>query len=131
MVTGHEHHEELIGDLAREYDEILNSSAQGIYAYLDDVHKLCNERFASMLGYGSAAEWAGVRRPFTEAFVAPGSQETLVSAYLDAIEQQLGSRIPVTWRSKSGPSVATDVILVPIAFRGELLALHFIDEREP
>jgi hypothetical protein len=123
----HEHHEAVIADLAEELGELLATSGQGIYLYLDDVHKLCNERFAALLGYPSPDAWAAVRESFPVAFVMPGSQQTLVSAYLDAMEQGLGSTNRVTWRTASGEALDSTVILVPFPFRGHLLALHFVD----
>ena len=123
----HEHHEAVIADLAEELGELLATSAQGIYLYLDDVHKLCNEQFSSLLGYPSPDAWAMVRESFPVAFVAPGSQQTLVSAYLDAMEGGRAAALPVTWVTASGETVDSSVILVPFPFRRHLLALHFVD----
>jgi hypothetical protein len=123
----HEHHEAVIADLAEELGELLATSGQGIYLYLDDVHKLCNERFAALLGYASSEAWAAVREPFPAAFVAPGSQQTLVSAYVEAMDAGLASTNPVTWVTASGQTVDSSVILVPFPFRGHLLALHFVN----
>ena len=124
----HEHHDAVMHDLEREYREILETSEQGVYVYLDDVHKLCNARFANLLGYPSAEEWAGVQRPFPEAFVAVQSHEALIGAYQDAMERRIGSTFSVTWKGAAGGTVDTGVILVPIAHQGHLLALHFVDE---
>jgi hypothetical protein len=123
----HEHHEAVIDDIVQELGELLATSGQGIYVYLDDVHKLCNERFAALLGYASPDAWAAVCESFPVAFVAPGSQQALVSAYVDAIEAGVGSTLPVTWTTASGDPVDSTVILVPFPFRGHLLALHFVD----
>jgi hypothetical protein len=126
-VNDHEHHELVIADLAQELGELLATSGQGIYLYLDDVHKLCNERFSAMLGYESPDAWAAVRESFPVAFVMPGSQQTLVSAYLAAMEAGVGSTVRVSWRTASGEAVDSSVILVPFPFRGHLLALHFVE----
>ncbi len=48
-------HSEVLSRFVDEMREILDQSSQGIYVYLDDSHKACNERFAEMLGYHSAA----------------------------------------------------------------------------
>jgi hypothetical protein len=126
-VNEHEHHEAVIADLADELGELMATSAQGIYAYLDDAHKLCNEQFSSLLGYESPDAWAAVHESFPVAFVAPGSQQTLVSAYLEAMEAGVASTNPVTWLTASGEPVDSAVILVPFPFRGHLLALHFVN----
>jgi hypothetical protein len=95
---------------------------------LDDVHKICNEKYASMLGYESSEEWVDVPDSFTNSFVAEESRETLVTAYRTAVEKHEGSEISVTWKTKAGDLVPTKVILVPISYEGEILALHFIRE---
>jgi len=119
-------HEGVIENAKRQFAVILKESKQGIYLYLDDTHKLCNEKFASMLGYNSAEEWSKVEKPFTEAFVDVKSQHALVSAYQEAVDSKTGSCIDITWRTQKGERVKTQVILVPVSVSGELLALHFI-----
>jgi len=49
-----------------------------------------------------------------------------VGAYQNATQNKVGSAIQVTFKKRGGGTVKTDVILVPIAFKGEMLALHFI-----
>jgi hypothetical protein len=56
------------------------------------------------------------------------SQEILISAYRNAMEDKIGSDIEVSWKQKTGESVKTKVIVVPISYMGELLALHFISK---
>jgi len=93
------------------------------------VHKLCNERFATLLGYPSAAAWAAVSEPFPMIFVAPESRETLIAAYQAAMEHLVGTSNRVTWRTKGGGTVETNVILVPFTLGGYLCALHFVEPR--
>ena len=119
-------HERVIENAEKQLGVILKKSKQAIYIYLDDTHKLCNEKFASMLGYDSAKEWSKVEKPFTEAFVEDKSQHTLVSAYQEAMASKTGSCIDVTWKKKGAGRVNTQVILVPVSINGHLLALHFI-----
>lgn len=122
-----DHHDELIGHLKEEYQPILDQSSQAVYLYMDDDHKICNQKFATLLGYTTPEEWAQVIDPFTK-FVAPDSQETLVTTYGKAIEQFEGSVIKVTWKSQAGQEIPTQVILVPISCEGHLFALHFVEE---
>jgi PAS domain-containing protein len=125
MVTEQKHHEALISGISNQMKSILDSSQQAIYIYLDDIHKVCNRKFATLLGYHSPEEWAKVEDSFPE-FVDPASQEVLVNAYRQAMEKFIPANIKVTWRKKSGGTVATSVVLVPIAFDDHLFALHFI-----
>lgn len=129
-MNGHNHnHEDLFLSLTEEYSDLLANSEQGIYIYLDDEHKVCNKKFATLLDYGSEDEWAKVGESFPVAFVADQSQETLVSAFQDAIEKGKGSTNKIIWKKKDGSTVSTQVILVPIAYEGHLLALHFVTKK--
>ena len=119
------HHEELVEGFYNQLKEIFDSSKQAIYLYLDDSHKVCNKKFAEMHGFSSPEEWAKVEDAF-EVFVDQGSQETLASAYNQAMEKLIPSTIQVTWKKKMGGTVDTTVVLVPIAYDDHLFALHFI-----
>ena len=123
------HHDELIESIATEYQGILSRSTQAIYIYLDDVHKVCNKKFAALLGYQSADEWAHIDTSFTEAFVADESQETLVSSFQDAMENGAGSSSTIVWKKKDGSLIRTTVILVPVSHNGHLFALHFVSKQ--
>lgn len=63
--------------------------------------------------------------PFPE-FVGQSRQETLVNAYQQTMEKYIPANIKVTWKKKSGGSVATSVVMVPIEYEGHPFALHFI-----
>jgi PAS domain-containing protein len=125
-MTAHGHdHSQVLAAVCDQFRDVLDGSAQGMYIFLDEQHKVCNQRFAAMLGYDSPAAWDQTGS-FTDLYVNPRSQMDLVSAYRRAMEQQVGSSIEVTWKSRQGTPVPTTVILVPIAYGGELLALHFV-----
>jgi len=122
----HQHHQDIIDRVSEQLKDVLGSSEQGIYIYLDDVHKACNKKFASLLGYASPKEWAQTEGNFPDRFADHGSQEALVSAYGKAMERMVASTIKISWKKKAGGTVETIVILVPIEFEGHLLALHFV-----
>ncbi|MEK6818624.1 MAG: hypothetical protein AABY10_01685 [Nanoarchaeota archaeon] len=124
-MTGHEN---IIKEMHEQLKDIFDSSEQGMYLYLDDEHKVCNENFASMLDYDSVDEWVAVKENFPEAFVAEESQETLVNTFREAMENGIGSQIMVKWKTKSGEHIKSTVILVPISYRGHRMALHFVFE---
>jgi len=128
QIRTQERHAEVIRGIAAQLAPVLEGSPQGVYLYLDDAHKVCNQRFADMLGYDSPGDWD---RPvsFTQQYVDRASQRTLVATYQHAMEHQVAATIDVTWVRKDGASVPTTVMLVPIAFEGELLALHFVTPR--
>ena len=122
----HSHHESLIQSITKEYHDILANSEQSIYIYLDDMHKVCNKKFATLLGYQSEDEWAKINQSFPDAFVAEESQETLISSFQNALSKNIGSTNTIVWKKKDGSTISTKVILVPIHHNGHLFALHFI-----
>ena len=128
MTTGPHPHEVLLKQIREEFAEILSQTSQGVYIYQDDPHWICNDRFATMMGYASAAELVKVSSgsPFLDATVAPESQQHVVNAYMNAVKEKLASTIPVTWKKKGGGSMNTQVIFVPISYKGSPLTIHFV-----
>lgn len=124
----HDHHEDLIEGLHKQLEPILDSSSQAVYVYLDDNHKICNKKFADLLGYASPEEWAQISDSFTDTFVEDSSQKTLVTTFQEAMEKMTGSKIDVRWKKKDGGSVDTSVILVPFSHDDHIFAVHFISE---
>lgn len=95
-----QHHGDLIQSVTKEYQDILDNSDQSIYIYLDDVNKVCNKKFASLLGYESEDEWAKIDTSFPEVFVDSQSQEALISSFQDAMEKKVGSTNKIVWKKK-------------------------------
>mgnify|MGYP001604241560 CR=1 FL=1 len=123
-----QHKIDLINGLYQQLKPVFDSSGQSMYIYLDDAHKVCNKKFASLLKYSSPEEWAKADESFPTALVDTNSQNTLISAYQDAMEKMVGSTIKVTWKTKSGEKVNTSVILVPITYQQHMFALHFVSK---
>ena len=124
-----EKHEDILKGMYGQLKGLFDTSDQAMYIYQDDSKKACNDKFASMLGYGSAEEWAAVEENFPTAFVSEKSQNTLIGAYQDAMEKGTGASIEVEWKKKSKGTVRTNVILVPIEYGGHRMALHFVSRR--
>lgn len=122
----HAHHDSLIKSIAKEYGAILTNSEQGVYIYLDDSHKVCNNKFATMLGYSSEDEWAKIDTSFPDTFVADESQDALVAAFQETMEKNIGSKDKIVWKKKDGSTVDSTVVVVPISHDGHLFALHFV-----
>src|SRR4030065_1957044 len=80
MIPPEAHHEEVVKGLYDQMKPVFDSSEQPIFLYLDDNHKACNSKFASMLGYKTPQEWAEIQG-FLEVYVAEKSRETLMTAY--------------------------------------------------
>ena len=125
MQTPEVHHEELVKGLYDQMKVIMDSSEQPIFLYLDDNHKTCNSRFASLLGFKSPQEWAKIPG-FLEAYVAEKSRETLSSAYWDAMKKMVASTSQITFVKKGGGTVNSTVVLVPMPYQGHLFSVHFV-----
>ena len=119
-------HQEIISKVRDQLAEVFDASEQCVYIYLDDMNKVCNKKFATLLGYPSPNEWASVKENFPEAFISPKDRRTQVSTYQKAMTDLVGSTISVSWRKKHGGEVPTTTILVPIVYDGHRMALHFI-----
>ena len=125
MVSEQKHHEELVSGFFNQLKEIFDSSEQAIYLYLDDNHKVCNKKFAQMQGYKSPQEGAKLDNPL-EASVEKSSQDAVVSAYQNAMEKLIASKINVKLKKKTGETFAASIIMVPVAYQEHLFALHYI-----
>jgi hypothetical protein len=119
------HHEELIKGVSQEQKLILDKSPQAIYIYLDDSHKVCNKKFADLLGYASAAEWAKTDAPLSD--VVEKDQQLVIDAYGEASEKLVASKLEVSFKNvKNGKIIKTAVVMVPIAFSGHVFVMHFL-----
>jgi len=125
MQTSEAHHEEVVKGLYEQMKPVFDSSEQPIFLYLDDNHKACNSKFASMLGFKSPKEWAEIQG-FLEVYVAEKSRETLMTAYWDAMKKKTASTTQITWMKKGGGTFDSTVILVPMFFDGHLFSVHFV-----
>ena len=117
---------EVIAKVRKQLADIFDESEQSVYVYLDDANKVCNERFASLLGYDSPKGWAAIKENFPEAFVSPKYRKVLVSAYQNAMTSLVGSTLSINWKKENGGEVQTTTIFAPIIFDGHRMALHFI-----
>ncbi len=123
----HKHHEELVKGLYEQLKPIMEKSEQAMYLYLDDRHNAFNAKMAKLLGYNSVAEMAKVKETPLDAFVDPKSQEKTVHAFGSVVEKMAASNImDISWKKKSGGTVKTNMVMVPITYNGHLFALHFL-----
>lgn len=121
----HQHHEDLIKGIFKEQKMILNKSPQAIYIYLDDNHKVCNKKFADLLGYKSTGEWAKMDTPLAD--VVEKDQQIVIDAYTLASEKLLASKIEIRFKNvKTKRIVKASLIMVPIVFNGHVMVMHFL-----
>ena len=122
-------HEEWLAEIATALAPIFDNSREGIYVYLDDRHKICNERLAKQWGYASAAEWAAAP-DFLESFVDTHADRVRVSeSYHKNVHQQLVAyRLRYTVRRKNGRRIRVETDTVPYAHDGQLFVYTFVRE---
>jgi hypothetical protein len=122
-----QHHEELIRGVFQEQKLILDKSPQSIYIYLDDTHKVCNKKFADLLGYKSPAEWAKIDAPLAD--VVEKDQQKVIDAFTNASEKLMASNIKIKFSNvKTQEIVEVGVTMVPIAFSGHIFVMHFLEK---
>jgi PAS domain S-box-containing protein len=123
-----EHHQHLIKELTEQLEPIFSNSPQAVYLYLDDTHKMCNQKFSDMLGYKSIEEWVSNETPVAD--VSEEDQPKIIEAYGSASENYEASEVLVTIVKKDGTRLKTKVIMAPITYKGEVFVLHFISEEK-
>jgi PAS domain-containing protein len=121
-----QHHEELIEGVSKEQKLILDKSPQAIYIYLDDNHKVCNKKFADLLGYESRGEWAKMDAPLAD--VVEKDQQMVIDAYGKASEKLVASKLEIRFKNvKTGKIIKVGMLMVPIAFEGHVFVMHFLE----
>jgi hypothetical protein len=122
-----QHHEELVKGMTEQMKPVLEKSEQAIYIYLDDNHKVCNKKFADLLGYKSPKEWADAEAPLSD--VVEEDQQSVINAYMNASEKMVASAIEVRVKNiKTGKIVKTRMIIAPVGHAGHVFTVHFFSK---
>ena len=122
-----EHHEHLIKEITEQFEPVFSNSPQGVYLYLDDTHKICNQKFADMLGYKSVEEWVANETPVED--VVEEDRDRAIEAYGKASDDFEASKISVGVTKKDGSKLSTEIIMAPVTYRNEVFVLHFVSEK--
>jgi hypothetical protein len=119
------HHEELVNGIAEQMKPILDGSKQAVYIYLDDEHKVCNQKMADLVGMKSAREWAEAEAPLAD--VVEEDQPAVIKAYENAsVKMKAGHLAIGIHNSQTGKIVKTDMVVVPVAYMGHVFTMHFL-----
>lgn len=127
-MSHNEHHEHLVKELSEQLHPIFSNSSQAVYLYLDDEHKICNQKFVDMLGYRSIQEWVENESPVSDVFEE--DQSKVIKAYGEASGNFNASAFPVTIVKKDGTQIKTKIIMAPITYKEEVFVIHFISEEK-
>jgi PAS domain S-box-containing protein len=120
-------HEQVLGGLLEQLMPVFSHSPDGVYLYLDDIHKVCNKRLADMFGM-TVEEWRRVPN-FLEGFVAPQDRDLVASNYRDHVT---ALNRPVAFRfhalKKNGETFLAETEMIPLSWNGHPIAYHFVRE---
>lgn len=120
-------HEQILKEMLEQFGPVFENSPMGVYLYLDDVHKVCNERMAKMFGL-TVKEWNGTQS-FLDDFVDERNQEMVARNYQHHVAMRTH---PVTFRfrakRKDGSKFLAETDMIPICWRGNPVAYHFVRE---
>ena len=118
-------YETVVRELAEQFRPIMKQSPDGVYLWLDETHKVCNERLANLFGY-TVEEWCATE-PFLENFVAEEDRKVFSWNYHNRVATLA---FPVTFRfqglRKDGSTFAAETDMVPISYQGHAVAYHFV-----
>ena len=118
-------HGTIIREIGKQFKTVMDSSPQGVYLWLDDEHKICNEHLAEMFGY-TVSEWQE-SPSFLEGCVAEADREKFARNFQNHIET-LDS--PMTFRflaiMKDGGVFSAEADMIPISWDNHAVAYHFV-----
>lgn len=119
-------HEEWLRDVAEQLAPVFDGTSEGVYVFLDDRHKICNEALAKMWGFASPQEWANTP-DFLNSFVVAEDRAKVSQSYHEHIHQKLTpTRLRFSVRRPDGRVVQCETDMIPLAYAGQLLAYHFV-----
>ena len=117
----------IISEISEQFQPLMDRSPFGVYFFLDETHKVCNLKFASMFGL-TTREFAEIPM-FLPVFVAEKDISTFAHHYQHNI---LVLAHPVnfrfTARRKDGSTFEAETDMIPLCWRGYPVAYHFVHE---
>jgi PAS domain S-box-containing protein len=120
-------HEQILHEIADHFGPLFDHSPVGVYVYVDDHNKICNEHMARLHGM-TVEEWQDTPT-FLNDFIVEEDREMYARNYRQHVA---GLQHPVTFRfrglRKDGSSFAAETDMIPICWRGHPVAYHFVRE---
>ena len=127
MVDEQQHHAGLVKGIAEQMSILLKESEQPLFIYLDDSHKVCNKKYAALLGYKSPKEWADTEAPLSD--VVEKDQQNVIDAYMNASEKGIAGSLNVKMKNiKTGEIIKTRMIIAPIIYEGHIFVIEFFSQ---
>ena len=117
--------EDIIRELVEQFRPVMEQSPDGVYLWLDETHKVCNERLAKLFGF-TVEQWSATQ-PFLDNFVAEEDRRMFSWNYHNRVA---ALAFPVTFRfrgmRKDGSTFPAETDMIPISYGGEAVAYHFV-----
>jgi PAS domain S-box-containing protein len=117
--------EGIIRELTEQLRPVFEQSPDGVYLWLDEAHKVCNERLADLFGL-TVEEWRKAE-PFLENFVAEEDRAIYSWNYHNRVA---ALAFPTTFRFRArhsdGTIFAAETDMIPISYKGYAVAYHFV-----
>lgn len=114
-----------VRELAEQFRPVMEGSPDGVYLWLDEAHKVCNERLADLFGY-TVEEWSATE-PFLDNFVAEEDRKLYSWNYHNRVA---ALAFPVTFRfraqRKDGSTFPAETDMIPVSYGGHTVAYHFV-----
>jgi PAS domain S-box-containing protein len=125
--NGEHEHVKMLREMKAHFGLLFDKSPDGIYIYIDDVHKMCNERMAKLHGT-TIDEWERCES-IVDTYVQPDDRNVVVNHYLQTI-QGFGSPVRFQYRARrqNGSTFKVELDMIPITWAGNAVALHFVRE---
>ena len=117
-------HDLIMKEVAELFSPVLLQSPQGVYLYLDEENRVCNQNFAEFLGYDSVQAWRFNTTPETD--VSVEDRENEEKAYYEAAELMKAVSLNVTYQRQDKIKIKASVIMIPFEYKDKLLVLHFV-----
>jgi PAS domain S-box-containing protein len=119
--------EQILSEMAAHFQPLFDRSPLGVYLYVDDHHKICNERLARLHGM-TIQEWQSTPT-FLNDFIVEEDRAMYARNYRDHVA---GLKHPVTFRfrglRKDGSTFAAETDMIPLCWHGHPVAYHFVRE---
>jgi PAS domain S-box-containing protein len=122
-----EQHAQALREMAEQFGPLFEHSLVGVYLYVDDHHKICNEKMARMHGM-TVEEWQNTPT-FLNDFIVAEDRQMYASNYREHVA---ALKHPVTFRfrglRKDGSTFAAETDMIPLCWNGHPVAYHFVRE---
>ncbi len=120
-------HEQILREMLEQFGPVFEQSPDGVYLYLDDRHKICNAKLATMFGL-TIKEWSAAPN-FLRDFVAEQDQEMVATNYqrhVTLLTRPAMFRFRA--RRKDGSTFMAETDMIPVTWHGNPVAYHFVRE---